>query len=125
LLLNSLLIEPNPEIYERLITDDPFLNKLKTKLFNSKSLMLEGKLEGASMFRECCKIICNLLTITYQDDDVNEDDPEGEENNFLIKIQIFEKFCNFIDLAHVYMSILKQLLLDKNYSFLKDVRISF
>ena len=88
--------------------------------------MLEGKLEGASTFREVCKIVCNLLTITYQDDDGNpEDDPEADENNFLIKIQIFEKFCNFIDLAHVYMSILKQLLMDKSYSFLKDVRISF
>ena len=84
--------------------------------------MLEAKLEGASTFREVCKIICNILTITYQDEDVNEDDPQDEENNFLAKIQIFEKFCNFTDLAHVYMSLIKQLL-EKSYSFLKEVNI--
>ena len=82
--------------------------------------MLEGKLEGASVFREVCKIICNLLTLTYQDDDGNEEEQEEDDKNFLYKIQTFEKFCNYIDLAHVYMSLLKQLL-DKNSTTLKDV----
>ncbi len=91
--------------------------KLKAKLSNSKNLMLEGKLEGASVFREVCKIVCNLLTITYQDEDEEQKD---DEDYFFQKIQIFEKFCSFIDLANIFMAILKQML-DKNFVVLKEV----
>lgn len=44
--------ENNFEHCEKMINDEGFLSKLKQRLVYSKTLMLEGKLEGASMFRE-------------------------------------------------------------------------
>ena len=41
--------------------------------------MLEGKLEGASVFRETCKILCNLLAFQFSE----EDDADEEEETTL------------------------------------------
>jgi hypothetical protein len=61
---------------EKYLKDESFLNKLKQKMNISKQLMLESKLEGASAFREICKLVCNLLAIEF-----GENDNENEEDN--------------------------------------------
>lgn len=118
--VSFLFIETNREIFEKLINDDPFLTKLKAKLFSSKTAMLEGHLEGASVFREVCKIICSLLTMTYQDENLTDEEPDVQEEIFTQRIHVFEKFCNFIDLAPTFINLLKQAL-DKGFTTLKEV----
>ncbi len=55
--------ETNFELCEKIIQDDAFLARLKQRLNQSKMFMLDGNMEGAAMFRDLCKMICNLLSI--------------------------------------------------------------
>ncbi len=103
-------------MYDKLLTDDMFVKRLKTKLYASKSLMLDGKLEGASVFRETCKIICNILSLTYDDDN----DESSSNEFFMEKLQLFEKFCTFLEIPQVFLILLKQTI-DKTNVILKEV----
>lgn len=68
---------------EKYLKDESFLNKLKQKMNSSKQLMLDSKLEGASAFREICKLICNLLAIEFGEGENENDDENSEDEETL------------------------------------------
>lgn len=68
--------------------------------------MFDAKLEGASLFREVCKVLCTLLSLPIASGD--EDEMLNEEQ-LAAKLRKFEAFCNQIELAQIFSQILKQL----------------
>ena len=143
--------EVNFELCEKMIQDTSFLNRFKQSLFNSKTQMLEAKIEGASMFRELCKILCNLLTIEFGDEEDDEEElnesmspkTQGDlkkskistarnkkpadldaKQTQLLQIQNFEKFCNFLELPQFFTELFKQFLNEKsNFKNFKEVKL--
>ncbi len=123
--------EVNFELCEKMIKEENFLQRLKKKLQVAKNLMLEGKIEGASIFRELCKILCNLLSIEFNEyvtDDEDDDDNNALNKNelkksiFLKQMLAFENFCNFLDIPQFFSDLLKQFLNEKsNLKVLKEV----
>ena len=123
--------EANFELCEKMIKEENFLNRLKQKLQVAKNLMLEGKIEGASIFRELCKILCNLLSIEFNEyvtDDEDDDDNNALNKNelkksiFLKQMLAFEHFCNYLDIPQFFSDLLKQFLNEKsNLKVLKEV----
>lgn len=59
--------------------DESFLLKLKQRLLNSKTQMLDGRIDGASIYREVCRIISNLLSIRFDDDADYEDEDDNDK----------------------------------------------
>lgn len=119
-LLDEQIPEQSRETYEKFIEDEHFLNKIKTKLLTSKNQMLEAKLEGASVFREVCTIICNLLSISYQQEIISNDDADDDvsEEFLMQRLKVFENFCNFIEIPQVFMSLLRHII-EKSSQLLK------
>jgi hypothetical protein len=83
-LIEELNPETNFEFCEKMIQDDSFLARLKNRLNQSKNLMFDSKIEGASMFREVCKILSNLLSIEFDDEDEDDVTMNEEDNNDII-----------------------------------------
>lgn len=122
--------------------DESFLSRLKQRLISSKTSMLEGKLDGASSFREMCKIICNLLSFQFNEDDDDDEDTVTDLNNikvdkskkstarnqtiatatttdpkyllFVKRMQMFENFCTHLELPQQFSDLLKQLSNEKS-----------
>jgi hypothetical protein len=135
--------EVNFELCEKMLKDVSFLGRLKQRLITAKSLMFEAKIEGASMFRDLCKILCNLLSIEFNEFDENEDSDENEQNSdsvvnskklkasnkkeintnmFLEQMKSFEYFCNYLELPQFFTDLMKQFLNEKsNLKLLKEV----
>ena len=113
--------EINPDLCEKYIQDEAFIVKLKQRLVSSKGLMLDGKVEGASVFRELCKILCSLVSIQFNDD---EEAPHREADRyhlFVAQIKSLEGFCNTLELPQFFTELLKHLLNDKTNKNLKQV----
>ena len=126
-----------------MLKDVSFLGRLKHRLTTAKSLMFEAKIEGASMFRDLCKILCNLLSIEFNEfDDQDEYNNENEQDNsdsvvnskklknknetktnmFFEQMKSFEHFCSFLELPQFFTDLLKQFQNEKsNLKVLKEV----
>jgi hypothetical protein len=115
------------------LTDDSFVKRFKQRLNQSKQQMLESKLEGASLFRELCKILCNFYSLDF--DDENDEDIEAQNVNDSnrtiqasremkrdqVKIQALESFTANTDIPNVFTELLKEFINAK--SNLKEVRL--
>ncbi len=150
-LIEELNPETNFEFCEKMIQDDSFLNRLKHRLNQSKLLMIDCKIEGASMFRDVCKILSNLLSIEFDSDDeetMNEEDnndiivsslsktlkPESSKINDksisskIIKTtdnkqrHLIEKFCNYLELPNYFVELLKDFLLNDKTAAIKNLK---
>ena len=55
----------DPDIAMKLLKDQKFHSKLKTRISNSSSQVLDGILEGASRMRTVLRVITNLITIKW------------------------------------------------------------
>ena len=127
------VLEGNIELCEKMMTDEIFLNKLKQKLLLSKTLIVESKLEGASLYRDLCKLLNNFLSIEF--DELYDDD---EEDTTVIQISkslsktiknapagrmaLFEFFCSYLELPQFFIDFLKLTISSKsNLKALKEV----
>jgi hypothetical protein len=150
-LIDELNPETNFEFCEKMIQDDSFLNRLKHRLNQSKTLMFDCKIEGASMFRDVCKILSNLLSIEFDDED--EETMNEEENDDIIvsslsktlkpesskvneksisskilkttdnkQLQLIEKFCSCLDLPNFFIDLLKDFSLNEKTTNIKNLK---
>lgn len=115
--------EVNFELCEKTLQDEAFLAKLKQRLLAAKSLMLEARIEGASLFRELCKILCNLVSIEFNEEDEDEDSNsevvsqskkiklsvKKERSVYSKRILAFEHFCNHLELPQFFTDLMRQL----------------
>lgn len=124
-LAEDLIPESNFEHCEKMIQDETFLARLKQRLVYSKGLMFEGKLEGAAAFREICKILCNLLSIQFNDDNELDESTIKLENGkelseeakeqeryavFRRRLQALENFCHHLEIPQFFLEIVRQLM---------------
>ena len=135
----SLAEELNPEANfeqcEKALQDEVFLARLKQRLAHSKALMLEGKLEGAAAFREICKILCNLLSIQFNDDEEMDESTVKLEDNtemteeqkeeeryatFRRRLQSLESFCRQLEIPQFFLELAKQLMGASTCKFVKE-----
>lgn len=145
MLIEELTPETNQEMCEKMMRDEPFLLKLKQKLQTSKTLVLEGKIDGASMYRDICRVINNLLSVefeeVYDDDDDDYDEEAGEtitskkekegsrsrrDGDMSNRLASLEYFCNYMDISGFFVEFLKMFISNKsNIKLLKEVILFF
>lgn len=134
----------NIELCEKVMKDDSFLNKIKQKLTTSKSLMLDSKIEGASLYRDLCKLLSNLLSIDFDDEEdslnsssetikpnesqnkikskssrslANSKMNENTENlnkNTSRQLKLMENFTIYLDIPLFFIDLLKLFIHDKS-----------
>ncbi len=107
--------DTNPVRCEEVMRDEGLLSRLKQRCIQSRSLMLEGKLEGAAMFREVCKILCNLLSINFNesDNDLDESTLKADDNRFGLfqgRIKMLEDFTRLIEIPDFFLTLQADLL---------------
>lgn len=74
--------------------DEIFLTKLKKKLNGSRVLVMEAKIDGASLYRDLCRLINNLLSVEFEevyDDDDSDVDSDDENEGTLKKSTLSSK----------------------------------
>ena len=112
------------------MSDESFLKRFKQRLSQSKQQMLESKLEGASLFRELCKIVCCFYSLDFDEDDEDNEAQNVNDSNGTIqasreikrdqvKVQALENFTANIDIPYMFTELLKEFLHAK--SNLKEV----
>lgn len=67
------------ELCERMLKDELFLSKIRQKLNASKLLVLDSKIEGASLYRDLCRLLNNLLSIEFEELYEEDDDEQDVE----------------------------------------------
>lgn len=128
--------ETNIELCQKMLKDEKFLNRLKQKLLLSKSLIIDSKIEGASLYRDLCKVINNFLSIEFEE--LYDDDEENEDNSSkstsrrssknrpktadLSRLILLEFFCNYLEIPVFFVEFLKLSISNKsNLKILKEV----
>jgi hypothetical protein len=117
---------------KKYLSDELFLKRFKQRLNQSKQQMLESKLEGASLFRELCKIVCSFYSLDFDDDDDDEAKNVNDSNRTIqasremkrehVKIQALESFTVNVDIPNMFTELLKEFINAK--SSLKEVSSS-
>jgi len=112
-----------------MLKDELFLNKLKQKLNTSKLLILDSKIEGASLYRDMCKIMNNLISVEFEevyDDDADStlttSPSKGDSESLAVKsvktnrsrkedlnsrLSSLEFFCNYLDIPQFFIEFSK------------------
>jgi serine/threonine protein kinase len=83
--------ETNLQFFDKIIEDDAegslFIQRLKQRLNVATKSMLDSKMDGASMFRETCRIIGNLISVQFEEEDDDEEDADTEDNTSTARTQ--------------------------------------
>ncbi|CAF0816845.1 unnamed protein product, partial [Brachionus calyciflorus] len=128
----NLLENLNPENLDlclKYLMDESFLNRIKLKLQSAKQLMLDCRLEGASQFRDLCRLVTNLLSIQVEIDveEVDSSSQTVKANELVNKkfdtsqLRLLENFVNSLDIARYFFDLLKLFLSDRaNLKSLKE-----
>lgn len=132
------------ELCERMLKDELFLNKIKQKLNASKLLVLDSKIEGASLYRDLCRLLNNLLSIEFEELYEEDDDEQDVEatltnskgvvkfssksksksarSNKSNRLSLLEFFANFLDIPNFFIDFGKIFISNKqNIRLLKEV----
>lgn len=115
------------ELCERMLKDELFLNKIKQKLNASKLLILDSKIEGASLYRDLCRLLNNLLSVEFEELYEEDDDEQDVEatltnskgvvksssksksksksarSNKSNRLSLLEFFSNFLDIPNFFI----------------------
>ena len=117
--------ETNMELCERMLKDELFLNKIKQKLNASKLLILDSKIESASLYRDLCRLLNNLLSVEFEELYEEDDDEQDVEatltnskgvvksssksksksarSNKSNRLSLLEFFSNFLDIPNFFI----------------------
>ncbi len=124
-LADELNPETNPGRCEEVMHDEALLLRLKQRFVQARSAMLESRMEGAAMFREVCKILCSLLSISFGEgeNDLDESTLKADDDRFAqfqSRIQMLEDFCRLLEIPETFLA-LQNDLLATDKAILKEV----
>jgi hypothetical protein len=131
-LLDEIYNEKNIEVCKKMMQDESFLKTINAKLVGSIGAMMEGRIEGASIYRELCKLIDKLLSIDVEFDSFDDDEGDGSTSPSLDTnraesiaqiIVCLEGFTRALNLPVVFINLMKNLLNNQQSSHLKSVRL--
>ncbi len=119
----KLFLEKNIGICKKLMFDESFLKTISQKLIISIDNTIGCKIEGASVFRDLCKLFEHFLSIGLEDTFLNENSEKQEfysQSNICNNGQVSEIMCsieNFViilNLPVVFIDFMKSLLSNKS-----------
>ena len=123
-------------MFDKLIQDEVFLEKLNTRLLYSKKQFLECDLEGASSLRDICRLIINLISFeTINEQSKNKSTTDNNSVYTLnrnteyseYKIRKLERFIEIIEIPQLFLDLINILIIDKESKFciLREVTVIY